>query len=325
MLLEGKKVFITGATGFVGGYILKSILQTGAHVIALNGKRNDKSFLGDDSKLVTWVDIDILDPNSLLEELKEIDYVIHTASIVSFNTTLDDLRAVNVNGTANLVNISLQAGVKKFIHISSIAALGVPEYGNFIDENSKWTGDKGMSAYAISKYNAEQEVWRGYREGLDVVVLNPSVILGVGDWNRSSLTIFKTIQKGVKYYPSGLFSSVDVRDVTTAVIKAIELPISGERYILNASNLPFKLALETISNGLNVKAPNKKISKSSVNFIYYIEKVFSIFTGKSSQLSKDLIKSLFSRYEYDNKKAQDQIKIPFISLNDTMKWVNESL
>ncbi|WP_170178539.1 NAD-dependent epimerase/dehydratase family protein [Flammeovirga pectinis] len=325
MLLEGKKVFITGATGFVGGYILKSILQKGAHVIALNGKRNDKSFLGDDSKLVTWVDIDILDPNSLLEELKEIDYVIHTASIVSFNTTLDELRAVNVNGTANLVNISLQAGIKKFIHISSIAALGVPEYGNFINENSKWTGDKGMSAYAISKYNAEQEVWRGYREGLDIVVLNPSVILGVGNWDRSSLTIFKTIQKGVKYYPSGLFSSVDVRDVTAAVIKAIELPISGERFILNASNIPFKLALETISNGLNVEAPSKKISKTSVNFIYYAEKIFSVFTGKSSQLSKDLIKSLFSRYEYDNKKAQEQIKIPFISLNDTMKWVKESL
>ncbi|NLR92839.1 NAD-dependent epimerase/dehydratase family protein [Flammeovirga agarivorans] len=323
MSLEGKNIFITGATGFVGGYITKALYEQKANIYALNGKQNDKSFLGDISNNITWLDVDLLDPNGLIEVLKDIEYVVHTASIVSFNNTLDELRAININGTANLVNISLQANVKKFIHISSIAALGNPEYGVNINENSKWSGDKGMSAYAISKYNAEQEVWRGYREGLDVVILNPSVILGVGDWNRSSLTIFKLLKSGVKYYPTGVFSSVDIRDVVTATLQSFNENISGERFILNAGSIPYKDALTIISNGLDVTPPTKQVSKSYVMFVYYLEKFISLISSRSRKLSKNLINTLFSPFVYENNKVIDSMNIQFKSLEETMNWVKE--
>ncbi|OHX67326.1 NAD-dependent epimerase/dehydratase family protein [Flammeovirga pacifica] len=323
MQLEGKKVFITGATGFVGGYITQALHQQKAQIIALKGKKNDTSLIDDIKDDIQWEDADILDPNTLQEILQGIDYVVHTASIVSFDKGIDELRAINVNGTANLVNMSLECGIKKFIHISSIAALGVPEYGNQIDENSKWTGDKGVSAYGISKYNSEQEVWRGYREGLDVVVLNPSVILGVGDFKRSSLTILGLIQKGVKYYPTGNFSSVDIRDVVTAVIKSFDDNINGERYILNAHSIPFQRALEIISRGFNVTPPKKKITKKISKLVYYLEGGIKLITRRKRKLSKDLLRTLYSKKEYKNAKAIKELQLQFRPLEETMQWVKD--
>ncbi|KXX67997.1 NAD-dependent epimerase/dehydratase family protein [Flammeovirga sp. SJP92] len=324
MSLLGKKVFVTGGTGFVGGYIIQALLKEGAQIVAMNGVQNDKSFLKNENDQIEWVDVHLLDPSQLSDVLKEVEYIVHAASIVSFNTSREELRAVNVEGTANLVNIALQSNIKKFIFISSIAALGIPEFGDQINEESKWTGEKGMSQYAISKYNAEQEVWRGYREGLDMVILNPSVIFGVGDFKRSSLSILNYIKEGVKFYPSGLFSSVDVRDVSQSVVNALRLPITGERFILNASNLPFKEALTIISKQLNVNPPVKSISRSTVMFLYYIKKIFSIFSSKQNALTKDLINTLFSTYQYQNIKAIEKLDIRFYSLEETMLWINSN-
>lgn len=324
MSLQGKKVFVTGGTGFVGGYIIQALMKEGAQIVAMNGIQNDKSFLQNESDQIEWVDVHLLDPSQLSDVLQDVEYIVHAASIVSFNTSREELRAVNVEGTANLVNIALQSNIKKFVFISSIAALGIPEFGDQINENSKWTGEKGMSQYAISKYNAEQEVWRGFREGLDMVILNPSVIFGVGDFKRSSLSILNYIQKGVKFYPSGLFSSVDVRDVSQSVVNVLNLPITGERFILNASNLPFKDALTIISKQLNAAPPVKSISRPTVMVLYYIKKVFSIFSSKQNTLTKDLINTLFSTYQYQNAKAIEELNINFHSLEETMLWINSN-
>lgn len=324
LLLQGKKVFVTGGTGFVGGYIIRYLLKEKASVIAMNGIQNDKSFFQDEQNQITWVDVHLLDPSNLLDILNEVDYIIHAASIVSFNSTRDELRKTNVEGTANLVNIALQANIQKFIFISSIAAIGVPEYGNYINENSKWSGEKGMSQYAISKYNAEQEVWRGYREGLNVIVLNPSVILGVGNFKRSSLTILDYVRKGVKYYPGGTFSSVDIRDVAQAVINTLTMPINGQRFIINASNLSFKDALTIMSVNLDVNPPSKSISKSTIKKLYYINKLFSVFSSKKNPLTKELIETLFSTYQYDNKKATEHLNLNFHTLEETMTWIKAS-
>ncbi|ANQ50587.1 NAD-dependent epimerase/dehydratase family protein [Flammeovirga sp. MY04] len=321
MQLEGKKVFITGATGFVGGYITRTLHQQKAKIIALKGRKNDTSFIEDIKDDIQWEEADILDPNTLKEALQGVDYIVHTASIVSFEKGLEELRSVNVDGTANLVNMALEANVEKFIHISSIAALGVPEFGNEIDENSKWTGEKGVSAYGISKYNAEQEVWRGYREGLKVVVLNPSVILGVGDFSRSSLAIFQTVKKGLKYYPTGFFSSVDIRDVVDAVVKVFDEQISGERFILNAHSIPYKKALELMADGLNVAPPKKKISKKLTQLASSFEGFISLFTGKQKKLTKDVVRTMYTQNVYKSDKAMSTLQLQFKPLEETMNWV----
>lgn len=324
MSLQGKKVFVTGGTGFVGGYIIQYLLKENAHIIAMNGIHNDKSFLKKENDAINWVDAHLLDPSHLLEILNEVDYIVHAASIVSFNSSRDELRNVNVEGTANLVNIALQANIKKFIFISSIAAIGTPEYGDMINENSKWTGEKGMSQYAISKYNAEQEVWRGYREGLNMVILNPSVIFGIGNFKRSSLTILNFIQKGIKYYPSGTFSSVDVRDVSQSVLNALQSDISGERFILNASSMSYQNALTIISENLNVSPPTKSISKPTLILLYYLKKLFSVFSSKKNTFTKGLINTLFTSYKYQNNKASETFGIQFISLRETMEWIKSN-
>jgi len=257
-----KKIFITGGTGFLGAYIIKELVEKGYSVRALHRGQHLPFFIASDIiDKVEWVTGNVLDPSSLGDAMGSIDVVIHAAAKVSFNgREKKELFKTNIDGTANMVNIALENNVKRFVYISSVAAIGRNNNGELVSEQTKWEEGKLNTFYAVSKYHAEMEVWRGMGEGLDVVVLNPGTIIGYGDWNTSSCAIFKNTYKEFPWYTTGINGFVSVGDVARATVLLMESNFSGERFIVNGDNWSFHQLLNSIADGFGKKRPGREAS-----------------------------------------------------------------
>ena len=212
---------------------------------------------------------------------------------------------VNGDGTANVVNMALEQNIRKLVHISSVAALGRTSSGGHVDEEKKWEDSRINTHYARSKFKAELEVWRGIGEGMEAVILNPSTILGYGDWNSSSCAIFKNIYKGFPWYTPGINGFVDVEDVARAAVLMMESDISGQRFIVNGENWPFKQLQETIADGFGKKRPSKKASPFLLGLAWRMEKFKSLFSGKKPLLTKESAKVACSQTFFENQKILD--------------------
>src|SRR5436190_10222545 len=208
-------VLVTGGTGFLGSYIIKELIEKGYSVRAIRRSNKVPHYIPNEILSKTeWIEADVLDVVALQEAMENIDTVIHSAGVVSFvKKDRKKMYQVNVEGTANVVNMALEKNVRRFIYISSVAALGRKTTASHVNEEKKWEESKVNTHYAKSKYKAELEVWRGISEGLEGVILNPSTILGYGDWNTGSCAIFRNIYTGFKWYTSGINGFVDVEDV----------------------------------------------------------------------------------------------------------------
>jgi dihydroflavonol-4-reductase len=166
-----------------------------------------------------------------------VEQVYHCAAIVTFNSRRrQEMFKINIEGTANVVNAALDAGIKKMVYVSSVAALGRIREEGPINETMNWTEETSNSAYGQSKYLAEMQVWRGIGEGLNAVMVNPVIILGPGDWNSGSSQIFKTAYDEFPWYTDGSTGFVDVRDVAKAMIELMNSNVTAERFILSAEN-----------------------------------------------------------------------------------------
>lgn len=209
---------------------------------------------------------------------------------------------VNVDGTANVVNMALEQNIRKLVHISSVAALGRTSGGGHVDEEKKWEDSRINTHYARSKFKAELEVWRGIGEGMEAVILNPSTILGYGDWNSSSCAIFKNIYKGFPWYTPGINGFVDVEDVARAAVLMMESDLSAQRFIVNGENWPFKQLQETIADGFGKKRPSRKASPFLLGLAWRMEKIKSLFSGRKPLLTKESAKVACSQTFFDNQK-----------------------
>ena len=179
--MDHKRILVTGATGFLGAYLLRQLVTQGHAIRALRRANSPMHLVEDIADLVEWVEADILDIVALETAFEGVTHVYHCAAMVSFHPRdVDRMMKINVEGTANIVNLSLSFGVQKLVHVSSIAAVGRSKERPQLDESSKWTTSKLNTNYAISKYMGEQEVWRGHAEGLAVGIVNPAIILGSG-------------------------------------------------------------------------------------------------------------------------------------------------
>jgi nucleoside-diphosphate-sugar epimerase len=235
---------------------------------------------------------------------------------------------VNVEGTANVVNVCMAMGIKKLAFISSIAALGRPDVQHidsqktiYINEEQKWEDSPINSHYAKSKYQAELEVWRGVAEGLPAVIVNPSVILGEGDWTRSSTQLFKYVYDKNKFYTEGFVNYIDVLDVAAITVQLLLSDIKNERYVLNAGTTTYKDLFEQIAKGFNQKPPSIRISPFMSQIIWRVEAVRSFFTGKSPLITRETAKSAATRFGYDSHKIQQALNFSFIPLSETIRRV----
>lgn len=297
-------VLVTGGAGLVGKELITQLLAKGEKVIAVYNKTALPSF---NSPLLLQVQCNILDAPGLEEIMQEhqIHQVYHCAAIVTFNPSRKyELFKVNIEGTANVVNAALNSGVKKIVYVSSVAALGRIRENEAITEKMNWTEETSNSNYGKSKYLAEMEVWRGIAEGLEAVMVNPTMILGDGDWNTGSSQMFKSVYNEFPWYSEGVTGYVDVRDVASAMIALMESHISAERFIISAENRSFKEVFTLMANAFGKKPPHKKVTPLLAQIVWRLEKIKSLFTGKDPLVTKETAKTALATVHFDNSKLK---------------------
>jgi len=312
-------ILVTGATGLVGSQICRELKQKGLPYRAL---RRKSSQIPNDLLEVDWVEGDILDFESILDALKDISTVIHAAAVISFyKGDYELMETTNVHGTRNIVDASLTASVKKIIHISSVAALGRPIGINHIDENTQWMESSLNSYYGETKYLAELEVWRAMEEGLQTVIVNPSVILGTGDWTKGSTRLFKYAWDEHRYFPGGAFNYVDNRDISNVVCQLAQSNHNGERFILNAGSTTYESFFKLVGERFGKKAPTRKVSESLYFLAILMESVKSFFTRTKPIITRESLISTKKDYHFDASKIKKLLNFAFKDLEDTVEWV----
>ncbi len=312
-------ILVTGATGLIGSHICRQLVQSGQPFKAfIRNKNNIPDTMPDG---IEWIEGDILDFESIYTALDGISVVIHTAALVSFYSKEFKLMdKINVRGTANMVNGALKCGVRRFIHLSSIAALGRPPNNAIISEDAKWVSSPENSYYGETKYHSELEVWRGYEEGLSTVIVNPSVVLGTGNWEKSSTKMFKYAWDEHKYYPSGSFNYVDLRDVVDVIMTLIDSDIKGKRFILNGGKISYLDFFTKVAVEFGKKPPYIHASNMLSKLVVFAEKVRSLLTGKEPMVTGETLLMSKRNFEYDNSKIKNAIEFEFRNLDSTITW-----
>ena len=311
-------IFVTGGTGMVGAHLIYDLVLKGEKVRALKRpgsslQRIDKIFsfyCADYESLlqgIEWVEGDLLDKDGLVELLKGVDQIYHAAAIVSFDSReRDEIIYNNCEGTANLVDLALSMGIPRFCHVSSIAAIGSPPEGIEASEDHPWRNSRDHSAYSESKYLSEMEVWRAILQGLNAVIVNPSVIMGPGDWKSGSSLVFSKIWHGLKFYTKGGTGFVDVRDVSSAMrlLMANETweTVKNQRYILNAENLTFHQFFNQVADSLRVRRPKIAAGKTLLNIAWRFFAFVRLLTGIKPAITRETARSACKLTFYDGSK-----------------------
>lgn len=322
-------ILVTGGTGLVGSHLLLALCQKGVKVRAIFRSESSQSktravFEAYDSahlfENIDWFAADLLDYFSLEKALEGVDWVYHAAAKVSFAAKDEaDLMRSNIDGTAHLVNLALEKNIKKFAYVSSVAALGSYADGRPSDEETIWQLNRNTSAYSVSKYYAENEVWRGSAEGLNVMIVNPSTILGFGEWTESSSTLIKKVNDGLRYYPAGGNGFVGVKDVVRALILGMESDVKNERFVLVAENLAFQTLFEKIAQALGKKAPSIAIPKKLAYLGVFYDFIRSKLLGKAQVLTFQSIDTAYRQKKYSAEKFRRQFDFDFESIDLVLK------
>jgi dihydroflavonol-4-reductase len=323
-------ILVTGGTGLVGSHLLYELTRKGHKVKALlrPGKKPYETrklfncFSAENEHLidlVEWVEGDVLDSFSLQQAMQEVDYVYHCAAMISFNPReLKTMLAVNIEGTANVVNACIEKGIKKLCHVSSIASLGQAEKGEMIDENAKWKTSRINSGYAISKYGGEREVWRGIEEGLNAVIVNPSVIIGAGCHRKATNRLFHNIENFLPYYISGINGYVDVRDVVNAMIILMESTVSSERFVLNSENLSLRDFFTKAANILGKPHPRIALNGIFMNMVAWLDEIGGRLTKSTPLLTRENVRASMSKSYYSAEKFSSAFRYSFIPMTESL-------
>ncbi len=332
-------IFLTGGTGMLGAHLLLDLTRSGTKVRALRRKNSDlksvrKIFGWYSSEAesllerIEWLEGDLMDPASLREAMQGVDTVIHAAAKVSFDPhDKEAMLRENAAGTANLVDLSVELGIPIFCHVSSVAALGDHQSGIPVNEEFSWQNDRHRSAYAESKFLSEMEVWRGAEEGLSAIIVNPSVILGPGNWQQGSPRLFGTMAGGLKFYTSGSTGFVDVRDVSRAILALIQAKdlakIRNQRFVLSAENLPYREIFEMIAVALNQPRPTIHANRLLLNLGWRISRLVSMFTGHSPALTRETARSSMNASLYDGSKITRTIDFSYTPIDLAIQAIGE--
>ena len=328
-------ILVTGGTGLVGTHLLLELTKKYAKIRAIHRPTSDLSsvletfalYLDDPEYYfgkIEWVVADLTEFDSLLDALAGVDEVYHTAAFVSFDPRDRQLMIQsNAEGTANLVNACLEKNVGKLCYVSSTAALGSAPAGEMITEDMTWSYSRHRSAYSITKHHAEMEVWRGMAEGLQAVIVNPSIILGPGNWKRSSSYLFSAVWKGMKFHTEGITGYVDVRDVIHAMISLMEGEFFGERFTVSAENLTYRKVLEMIATSLGRPLPSIHATPFLISVAWRLNWLSSRLNGSQQSITRETVRSSKRVALFSNEKIRETIGIQFIpvlqSVQDTSR------
>ena len=326
-------VLVTGGTGMLGSHLMLALIQKGQKVRAIKRSTSNLDqvkkvfsfYVDNDEEMfakIEWFDADILDYESLILAMEAAEKVYHAAAMVSFDPR-DKYRMIsnNVKGTANIVNAALESGVKKLCHVSSISALGQTGNDDSITEETFRNPKGRYSGYSISKFRSEMEVWRGITEGLNAVIVNPSIILGPGDWKSGSPGIFSNIARGLKFYTEGVTGYVDVIDVVKSMILLMESEINSERFIISAENLSFRYLFSLVADALGVKKPAIHANSLLLGLAWRFEAIKSLFPGKAPLVTKDSAFSAKSIHKFSNEKLIKMQNFNYMDIKESVSRI----
>lgn len=317
-------IAVTGANGLVGSSIVTELIHSGIPCIGVKRSDSDIRCLSHVQDRLVWRNANLLDPVSLEDAFKGVTTVIHAAAMVSFNPhKRKKILENNVIGTRNVVNAALSCGATRLIHISSVAALGRQKGQTLIDETNKWTESPVNSTYGESKYLSELEVFRAAEEGISSVILNPSVILGTGDWSKSSSKLFRYVWNEGKYYVDSDLNFVDVRDVVRAAVMMIESNVSNERFILNGGSTSFIDFFSKIATRFNKHPPSIKLSAGRLKVLAAIESLRARLFNSEPLITSETARLADTRFFYSSKKIEDSFNFRFTPLAETLDWCTE--
>lgn len=323
-------ILITGATGLVGARLLfdlsknervKALRRTSSKLDVVN-----RIFSSDPGRLnnIEWVEGDVNDIYSLEDAFENVDIIYHSAALISFLPGDRNLMMkVNVEGTANMVNMALEKKIMRFCHISSVAALGRIAGSELVDENNVWKTSSENSNYAISKYGGEREVWRAIEEGLSAFIINPTIIIGPGDWNTGSSQMFSSVNKGLKFYATGSTGFVDYRDVSKCAIELMEKGVSGKRFVINGENLPYKFVFEKIAESLNKPKATIKVTPLLAELGWRAETLRSFIMRDKSMITKETARNGNMHWKYLNDKIKNEIGIEFTPIVSSIEHTSD--
>ena len=324
-------VLVTGGTGLVGSHLLLRLIKQGHEVKAIHRKSSILanvqkvfSYYAEDGEIlfqkINWVRADLNDIPALEIAFKDIDLVYHAAALISFDPNdFDQLLKINVEGTANIVNLCLENGIKKLVYVSSIAAIGKNLDGAPITEKTEYS-EQHADVYARSKYSAELEVWRGSQEDLTVAMVNPGIIIGPGFWIGGTGTLFTTANKGYSYHPPGGTGFVTVNDVVRLMTALMDSSVEKERFIAVSENRSYKEIMTLFSKELGVKQPTKKLKIWQLKILRLLDVVWYVLARKERRITKNGIESLKKRNYFSNEKAERILGFKFEPIAETIAF-----
>lgn len=326
-------ILVTGGTGLVGSHLLYHLSLENDNIRAVFRTKSSLekvkkvfSYYTSDESLfskIEWFQADITDVPAMIPAFESIKQVYHCAAFISFNPKdYRKMRKVNIHGTAIIVNLCIAAKIDKLCFVSSIAAVGDAKPNKKLaTEDSEWNKELDNSGYSITKFGAEMEVWRASQEGVDVVIVNPGVILGSGFWNTGSGKLFSKVYQGFQFYTEGVTGFVSVQDVIKPMILLMKSDIKNERFILVSENKSYKDVLFAIADAFGKKQPSKKIRPWQTAFFWRISSVLSFFTGKEPLLSKYSARSAHSISEYSSEKIKKTLDIEFEPIENAINKI----
>lgn len=321
-------VLVTGGTGLVGAHLLWKLLQEGQSVRAIYRTQASLQKTKDLFETygaqdlfpkIEWTEADILDIPALETAFQNIEMVYHAAALISFDPKDEKkLRKINIEGTANIVNCALAFGVKKMCYFSSIAALGDPiQAHDKVDETTEWSPEKPHSDYAISKHGAEMEVWRGFQEGLDCIILNPGIIIGPGFWDSGSGLLFQMTADQNKYFSLGTSGFISVLDVVKIAVALMNSDVSGQNYCLVEDNYSYQEIQNAIAKSMQIQPPFKHAKPWMTEIAWRIDWFLATVFNRKRTLSRATAKSMHTQTQYLNHKIKNlgfemQSVIPYV-------------
>lgn len=324
-------ILVTGGTGLVGSHLLYRLTQAGKEVRALyrseSSLQNTPKVFGyymedaqSEFEKIEWIQADLFDIIDLQEAMKDVETVYHCAAVVSFQPSDKDLMLQgNPKMTGLLVNAALAEGVNSFIHVSSVAALGRAANGEFTTEKTEWKDSPLNSTYSESKYAAELEVWRGMEEGLTVGVVNPTIILGPGNWTSGSSKFFHTFYHGFKFYTEGQTGFVDVLDVVEAMLRIEERKAYNKRFLVVGENVKYKQLFDWITSEYDVKAPSIQPPRWVMELLWRVEWVRSKLTNSTPLVTKETARTARNMSAFSNERAREELGMEFMPISESVK------
>lgn len=314
------KILITGITGLLGSYLAREFVGK-AEIHGFKRKGASGRLLAGIEDQIHWHEGDLFDFEALESAVLGKDLVIHAAGMVSFDQRDEQkLYQVNTVGTTNLVNAMLSAGSSRLVYVSSVAAIGRSPELSVIDENHKWGESPFNTGYATSKYFAEVEAWRGEQEGLELIVVNPSVLLGKMSDDRSSTAIYSYVLDQNRYFPAGDVNYLDVRDAAKMIRLLVEKNAWGERFILNSESISYQLFFKKMAEVFGKKAPSKKAKPWMITLAVSFNQVLRALRLTHNPLSKQVAMIAQQKIFFDNAKILSKLDFEFTPLEKTFEW-----